>query len=82
MAMKFKDIRKALDERGIDYWLSENGQRLYIKACAFSPNNFFDYGEEYKKPQCDNNDYLMRTLFEDSRIKITTCDLCCSCAGW
>ena len=80
--MKFKEIRSQLNSRDIDYWESDNGQRLYIRACYFSNKNFFDYGEAYKKPRCDTKDKFLKELFNDPRIVVLACDDCGGCSGW
>ena len=85
MAMRFKDIRKYLNEHNYTYSESENGQHLMLPACNFDNDkhsNFFDYGEPYKKPHCYTQDKVLKELFNDPRITIITCDDCCSCAGW
>ena len=42
---KLKNIERKLDELGVDWFRSENGQNIEIKACEIG-NNFYDYGEE------------------------------------
>lgn len=83
--MKFKNIRAYLDKKGILYNESDNGQYLYIRACAFDSDtqtNFYDYDEPIKTPRCYNKEQFFQELFSDPRIKIVTCDDCCGCAGW
>ena len=80
--MTFKTIRQELENRNIEYTMSENGQKILIRACYFSGNNFFDYEEGYKPPICTTNNKFLQELFDDPRIKILTCDECCECAGW
>lgn len=83
--MKFKEIRNYLQKENISYYESENGQYLYLKACAFDDknhSNFFDYGEPFKELQCYTKDKILKELYKDPRIIIETCDICCGCAGW
>lgn len=83
--MKFKDIRMYLDKKGIYYYESENGQQLILKACTFDSDeksNFYDYGEPYKKPVCYRKEKFFQELFNDPRIIIEDCSVCCGCAGW
>jgi len=83
--MKFKDIKSCLNEKNIPYYVSENGQKLILRACAFDSKqhtNFYDYGEPYKEPQCYNKDKFFQELFNDPRIIIEDCSICCGCAGW
>lgn len=85
MAMKFKNIRAYLNENNIPYFETENGQHLIIQACSFDSkehSNFFDYEEPYKAPNCYTKDKILKELFNDPRIIIQTCDVCCGCAGW
>lgn len=79
--MTFKEIRNYLQKENISYYESENGQHIIIPACYFSDNNFFDYGEPYKPPKCKPDKFLLQ-LYNDPRIIIETCDICCGCAGW
>lgn len=80
--MKFKEIRAQLSARDISYWESDNGQRLYIRACYFGEKNCFDYGEPYRKPRCYMKDKFLQELFNDPRIIVLSCDDCCGCGGW
>lgn len=83
--MKFKDIRAYLDKKGLYYCESDNGQKIFVRACAFDSaknTNFYDYGEPYKEPQCYTKDKILQELFNDPRIIVTDCSNCCSCAGW
>ena len=83
--MKFKNIREYLNKKDLSYYESDNGQLLYIMACAFDSakkSNFYDYGEPYKKPQCYTKDKILQELFNDPRIIVIDCSDCSRCAGW
>lgn len=75
---KLKNIERKLDELGIDWFRSEDGQSIEIKACEIG-NNFYDYGEE-PTPIVFNKKYEF--LKGDHRIHILDCQACCGCAGW
>ena len=65
MAMRFKDIRKYLNEHNYTYSESENGQHLILPACNFDSDkhsNFFDYEEPYKEPHCYTHDTVLKEL--------------------
>jgi len=83
--MKFKEIRNYLQKENISYYESENGQHLFLKACAFDDknhSNFFDYGEPFKEPCCYTKNKVLKELYNDPRIIIMDCSECCGCAGW
>lgn len=83
--MTFKEIRNYLQKENISYYESEDGQYLYLKACAFDDNNhsnFFDYGEPFKEPCCYTKNKVLKELYNDPRIRIMDCSECCGCAGW
>ena len=60
------------------YWRSENGQILFIQACAVG-DNFYDYGERPKHPIFEGK---YSFLENDPRICLVECCECCGCAGW
>ena len=83
--MKLKEIESYLNKKKIKYFRSENGQNIILHACAFdskTQSNFYDYGEPYKEPQCYSKDKLLQEIFNDTRIIIEDCSVCCGCAGW
>ena len=72
---KLKEIEKEFPHS----WRTDNGQQLYIRWCEVG-DNFYDYGQA--KPLKMKFDKKYEYLRNDPRIRFTTCEDCCGCAGW
>lgn len=76
--------KNGVEKRVKDYdweWDYQIGAFM-IKACALGEDNFYDYGEDRKKPEIDIPEIAELVQKYPEYIYIKECCECCRCAGW